>query len=98
MRFRGLRAVIFTGVILLALCSCNLRFFAGELRSIGGVYRLKRSGNPSQCAHIAPHKSGGLIIDESGWRDPVIFAGGSGSKYWDAINRKSTRLNSSLMS
>jgi hypothetical protein len=77
------------GVAILAafvcLSSCDA-LFGPDVREIAGGYRLKRAGNPSQLSLIAPHESGGLIIDEIGWRKPIILARGSGSSYWDVIN------------
>ena len=84
------RALV-AGVILFVLCSCDAHFFTGNVRDIGGGYRIKRSGEPVQFALITPHESGGLIIDEIGWRNPVIIARGSGSEYWDAIDTAHAR-------
>jgi hypothetical protein len=47
---------------------------------------LKRIGNSSEFALLAPYNTGGLIIDEIGWRKPFILARASGSQYWDRIN------------
>jgi len=66
------------------LCSCNL--FGSESREIGGGYRLKRVDNHNRFALIIPNESGGLIMDEIGWREPFIAAKASGSQYWDVIN------------
>jgi hypothetical protein len=68
------------------LCSCDSKLFSPDTRQIAGGYRLKRSGNPSQFSLIAPYEGGGLIIDEIGWRKPIILARASGSEYWDMIN------------
>ena len=71
---------------LTCLCACDSGLFGADSRDIGGGYRLKRSGTPNQFALITPHENGGLIIDEIGWRNPIIVARGSGSVYWDAID------------
>jgi hypothetical protein len=68
--------------ILLCLCSCK----DSDSREIAGGYRLKRTGDSNQLALTIPYKSGGLIVDEIGWREPVIIARASGSSYWEAIN------------
>lgn len=68
--------------IFLCLCSCS----GPESREIAGGYRLKRADNPNQFALTIPYQSGGLIIDEIGWREPFIIARASGSDYWEAIN------------
>ena len=47
---------------------------------------MKRVGDPNQFALTIPNESGGLIIDEIGWRKPFIIARASGSNYWEAIN------------
>src|SRR5712692_7728990 len=70
----------------LCLCSCEANLFGPDSREIAGGYRLKRVGNPNQFALTIPHESGGLIIDEIGWREPLIVARASGSEYWDVIN------------
>jgi hypothetical protein len=70
------------GAVLFCLCSCG----GSDSREIAGGYRLKRSGNPNQFALTIPYQSGGLIIDEIGWREPFIIARASGSDYWEAIN------------
>lgn len=68
------------------LCSCEANLFGPESREIAGGYRLKVSGNPNQFALTIPYQSGGLIIDEIGWREPYIIARTSGSNYWEAID------------
>jgi hypothetical protein len=70
----------------LCLFSCDSEPFGPDSREIAGGYRLKRVGNPNQFALTIPYQSGGLIIDEIGWRKPFIIARGSGSNYWEAIN------------
>jgi hypothetical protein len=57
-----------------------------ESRELAGGYRLKRVRGSSELALIIPHRSGGLIIDEIGWQQPIIVARGSGSEYWEVIN------------
>ena len=71
--------------LLVCLCSCEDPFDS-DSREIAHGYRLKRSGNPSQFAFLAPYDTGGLIIDEIGWRKPFILARASGSEYWDRID------------
>ena len=73
-------------VVLVCLCSCEANLFGPDSREIAGGYRLKRVGNPNQFALTIPNESGGLIIDEIGWRKPFIIARASGSEYWDVIN------------
>jgi hypothetical protein len=68
------------------LCSCDANLFGPESREIAGGYRLKRANNPNEFALTIPNEDGGLIIDEIGWREPLIFARASGSQYWDVIN------------
>ena len=72
--------------MLFCLCSCDANLFGPESRELAGGYRLKRTDDPNQFALAIPYQSGGLIIDEIGWREPLIIARGSGSKYWDVIN------------
>jgi len=40
---------------------------------------------------MIPHESGGLIIDEIGWHQPLIVARAIGSEYWDAIDTSEAR-------
>ena len=68
------------------LCSCDANLFGPESREIAGGYRLKRANNPNEFALTIPNEDGGLIIDEIGWREPLIFARAFGSQYWDVIN------------
>jgi hypothetical protein len=68
------------------LWSCDSRLFGPDEKEIAGGYRLKRAGDPNQFSLIIPYQSGGLIIDEIGWREPIIIARASGSDYWEAIN------------
>src|SRR6266436_3812779 len=70
----------------LCLVSCDTEPFGPDSREIAGGYRLKRVGNSNQFALTIPYQSGGLIIDEIGWRKPFIIARASGSDYWEAIN------------
>jgi hypothetical protein len=72
--------------VVVCLCSCHGNLFGPDLREIAGGYRLKRTGNPDQFALTIPYEDGGLIIDEIGWREPIIVARASGSEYWDVIN------------
>jgi hypothetical protein len=72
--------------LLVCLCSCDTDPFGPELREIAGGYRLKRAGDPREFAFLIPGQSGGLIVDEIGWRKPIIVARGTGSEYWDVIN------------
>jgi hypothetical protein len=60
--------------------------FDRDSKQIAHGYRLKRIGNPGQFAFVAPYDTGGLIIDEIGWRKPFILARASGSQCWDRIN------------
>jgi hypothetical protein len=72
--------------VVVCLCSCDANLFRPESREIGGGYRLKRADNYNRFALIIPNQSGGLIIDEIGWREPFIAARASGSQYWEVIN------------
>jgi hypothetical protein len=60
--------------------------FGPESRELAGGYRLKRVGKSSDFALIIPNETGGLIIDEIGWRNPFIVARATGSKFWDVID------------
>ena len=82
---RHLSSVAFLTVVVW-LCSCEANLLGPELREIGGGYRLKRADNHNGFALITPNESGGLIIDEIGWREPFIAARASGSQYWDLID------------
>jgi hypothetical protein len=68
------------------LGSCDADLFGPESREIAGGYRLKRANNPNEFALTIPYEDGGLIIDEIGWREPLILARAFGSQYWDVIN------------
>ena len=70
---------------LVCLCSCD-KLKGPESRQLAGGYRLKRVRGSNELSLIIPQRSGGLIIDEIGWREPWIMARGSGSKYWEVIN------------
>ena len=72
--------------LFLCLCSCDANLFGSDSKEIAQGYRLKRIGNLGQFAFLAPYDTGGLIIDEIGWRKPFILARASGSQYWDRIN------------
>lgn len=72
--------------IIISLCSCDANLFGPESREIAAGYRLKRADNLNEFALTIPNEDGGLIIDEIGWREPLIFARAFGSQYWDLIN------------
>lgn len=72
--------------LLVSFCSCEDYLFDPDSKQIAQGYRLKRIGNPSEFALLVPYDTGGLIIDEIGWRKPFILARASGSQYWDRIN------------
>ena len=82
--------LIFIRLIFLALfvflSSCKGDLFGSNSKEIAQGYRLKRIGNPSQFALLAPYDTGGIIIDEIGWRKPFIIARAAGSQYWDRID------------
>jgi hypothetical protein len=68
------------------LWSCEGRLFDPGSKEIAHGYRLKRAGDPSEFALLAPYDTGGIIIDEIGWRQPFIIARAGGSQYWDRID------------
>ena len=72
--------------LLVCLWSCEWDPFGSDSREIAQGYRLKRIGDPSQFAFLAPYDTGGIIIDQIGWRKPFIIARASGSQYWDRID------------
>jgi hypothetical protein len=78
-------------MVLILFCSCNSNFFGRESKEIAGGYHLKPAGNPNQFVLTIPNESGGLIIDEIGWRKPLIIARAFGSQYWDVIDTASTQ-------
>ena len=82
----SLQRFCYVAAIIVCLCSCDANLFGPDSRELAGGYRLKRTDDPNQFALTIPYQSGGLIIDEIGWREPLIIARGSGSKYWDVIN------------
>jgi len=82
---QNLRPIAFLTVVVW-LCSCDANLFGPESREIAGGYRLKRAVNANEFALTIPNEDGGLIIDEIGWREPLIFARALGSQYWDVIN------------
>ena len=84
-RFHNFRRVAFLAG-LVCFCSCEGDPFDSNSKQIAHGYRLKRIGNSSQFALLAPYDTGGLIIDEVGWRKPFILARASGSRYWDRID------------
>jgi UDP-N-acetylglucosamine transferase subunit ALG13 len=57
-----------------------------ESRDLAGGYRLKRVDGANGFALIIPHATGGQIVDEIGWRKPLIIARATGSTYWDVID------------
>jgi len=90
MNFRRRSAFVVVQLAIIVMftfvCSCE-RLAGPESREIAGGYRLKRvSGSNNEFALIIPHESGGLIVDEIGWRKPIIIARGSGSRSWEVIN------------
>src|SRR5262245_39728130 len=79
------RPVVFLALIV-CLCSCEWDPFGADSRQIAHGYRLKRIGDPGQFALLAPYDTGGIIVDEIGWRKPFIIARAAGSQYWDRID------------
>ena len=67
------RLIIF--IALTCFCSCE-RLSGPESRELAGGYRMKRVRGSNDFALIVPNESGGLIIDEIGWRKPLIVARG----------------------
>src|SRR5262245_37743244 len=72
--------------LLVCLWSCEGDLFGSDSKEIAQGYRLKRIGDPSQFALLAPYDTGGIIIDEIGWRKPFIIARAVGSQNWDRID------------
>jgi len=83
--FHNFWRVVFLA-LLVCFCSCEGDLFDSDSKQIAHGYRLKRIGNPSQFAFLAPYDTGGLIIDEVGWRKPFVLARASGSEYRDRID------------
>jgi hypothetical protein len=54
--------------LFVCLWSCEGDLFDSDSKEIAHGYRLKRIGSPGQFALLAPYDTGGLIIDEIGWR------------------------------
>ena len=73
-QFHNFRRVVFLAG-LVCFCSCEGDPFDSNSKQIAHGYRLKRIGDSSQFAFLAPYDTGGLIIDEVGWRKPFILAG-----------------------
>lgn len=78
---RGIALVAFS----IVLCSCD-DLFGPDSRELAGGYGLRRVNDSNQIALTIPNRSGGIIIDEIGWREPFILARASGSDYWEAMN------------
>ncbi len=68
------------------LCACDANLFGPDAKELAGGYGLKRVDDSKEIALTIPNKSGGIVIDEIGWREPFIIARASGSDYWEAIN------------
>ena len=83
--FLGFCRVVFL-TLFVCLWSCEWSPFGSDSREIAQGYRLKRTGDPSQFAFLVPYDTGGIIVDEIGWRKPFIIARASGSQYWDRID------------
>lgn len=78
---------------LFCLCSCD--FLGRNFKEIASGYRLKQVDGP-QFAFCLPHQDGGAIIDEIGWREPIILYRTSGSEYWhliDTAHARHTRIS-----
>lgn len=94
--FRGrdllqdLRPVAFLTAFLF-LCSCNSNLFDRESKEIAGGYCLKRADNPDQFVLTIPNENGGVVMNEIGWREPLIIARAFGSQYWDVIDTAHAR-------
>ena len=90
MRSRYSFHIFYRRIVLLAvsvvLCACDSKLFGPDSRELAGGYGLKRVDDSKEIALTIPNKSGGIIIDEIGWREPFIIARASGSDYWEAMN------------
>jgi hypothetical protein len=69
-----------------SFCSCDVNLFGPETRELAGGYGLKRVDDSKEIALTIPNRRGGIVIDEIGWREPLIIVRGSGSDYWEAMN------------
>jgi len=83
--FLSFGRVVFLALFV-CLWSCEWDPFGSDSKEIAHGYRLKRVGDSSQFALLAPYDTGGIIIDEIGWRKPFIIARAAGSQYWDRID------------
>jgi hypothetical protein len=77
--------------IAVCLSSCDANFFGPDSRELAGGYGLKRVDDSNQIALTIPNRSGGIIIDEIGWREPFIIARASGSDYWETMDTAHAR-------
>jgi hypothetical protein len=66
------------------LAGCDVDVFGLDWKRIGGGYSLVLTEQDDACALIAPHDSGGPVVREIGWRQPLIL-----SRYedtWDVLD------------
>ena len=70
-------------VVAIVLCSCDLDLIGVDLKTIAGGYRLKHADG--RYSLLVPRATGGPIIDEIGWKKPIIIFRRSGSE-WDVVN------------
>jgi hypothetical protein len=68
---------LFALILLASLCSCDVDLFGLDQKQIAKGYRLCRGeGLPGQdfsYALLLPREHGGSIVDEVGWRKPLII-------------------------
>jgi hypothetical protein len=78
-----MRALIALATIA-CLVGCDVDLFGLDWKRLAGGYSLVLAEQADTCAIVARHESGGPIVTEIGWRQPLILSRSKDS--WDVLN------------
>ena len=83
---------------LLCLSGCDIDVFGLDWKRLGGGYSLVLTEMDDECALIPPHESGGPLVVEVGWQNPLILSRGAERESWDVIDTTTRKETKSLKS
>jgi hypothetical protein len=78
-----MRALIALSVVM-CVVGCDVDLFGLDWKRLGDGYSLVLTEQGDTCAIVAPHESGGTVVTEIGWRQPLILS--RYDKSWDVVD------------
>jgi hypothetical protein len=71
-------------VTITCFVGCDVDLFGLDWKRLAGGYSLVLAEQDNACAIVAPHESGGPMVTEIGWRQPLILS--RSDDRWDVLD------------